>query len=786
MLLAKGSHWICLSTILVAGAIGWFLHPLLNDSTTESITEIPVEVAKSAPSESKLLAEWKDDIQPMLEHYCYDCHGDGKSKGELDLEEFPTLASMRKDPKIWEHILARVDYHLMPPPRKEQPDEEERRKLIGWINHAIFPADANDPGHIAMRRLNNIEYQNTIDDLLGVDTQVSSILPSDDSGYGFDNNGSALTISPAHIEKYLHAAEKALDQAIVLGPMKPRSMTFKSRDFKKDGVHRDGGRYLFRSGTTKLTVRAREAGKYLLKINASASQAGDEPAVLDVRIRGKHIAHFEVANLLGDEKTFTVDLNLPKGNTEVNFTFPNDFYDPKHKNPRRRDRNLMIHGAKLEGPLGRTRQKPASHRRIFTPRKSSQDNLAYASEVLTHFARKAFRRPVRDEEIDRYLALANRIGTAEKSLESGIKSAISAMLVSPSFLFIAPEASISRQTGNSVLISEHALASRLSYFLWSTMPDSELMALADRGQLRKNLDSQISRMLKDARFREMVRHFSGQWLQLRDLKSITPDPKRFRRFSRDLAHDMRSETERLTDHILRGDHSLLEFLDADYSFINDRLARHYKIPGIEGNHFRRVKMIDSKRRGILTHASVLTLTSQPDRTSPVLRGKFVLENILDITPPPPPPDLPALEEAHENGKKMTVREQLAMHRKKTACAGCHNLMDPVGLAFENYNAIGAWREFDNGRAVDASGKLVTGEPLNGAESLRLVLLNGKRDEFLRCISIKLMTYALGRGVDRQDRLHIDKILSELQEKEYGSHALIKGIIHSVPFQRQRQ
>ena len=446
----------------------------------------------------------------------------------------------------------------------------------------------------------------------------------------------------------------------------------------------------------------------------------------------------------------------------------------------------MIHSIRLEGPLGAKRQKPSSHRRIFTPRKSSQDNLAYASEVLTHFARKAFRRPVRDEEIDRYLALANRIGTAEKSLESGIKSAISAMLVSPSFLFIAPEASISRQSGNSVLISEHALASRLSYFLWSTMPDSELMALADRGQLRKNLDSQISRMLKDARSREMVRHFSGQWLQLRDLESITPDPKRFRRFSRDLAHDMRSETERLTDHILRGDHSLLEFLDADYSFINDRLARHYKIPGIEGNHFRRVKMIDSKRRGILTHASVLTLTSQPDRTSPVLRGKFVLENILDITPPPPPPDLPALEEAHENGKKMTVREQLAMHRKKTACAGCHNLMDPVGLAFENYNAIGAWREFDNGRAVDASGKLVTGEPLNGAESLRLVLLNGKRDEFLRCISIKLMTYALGRGVDRQDRLHIDKILSELQEKEYGSHALIKGIIHSVPFQRQRQ
>ncbi|WP_435894389.1 DUF1592 domain-containing protein [Oceaniferula spumae] len=780
--MAKSTTWLSIATIALGVTAGWMILPFLTDrpEVAEKV------VVQPKPNETELMAQWEKDIKPMLEHYCYDCHGDGMSKGKLDLDEYPNLASMRKDPKVWEHIIARVDYHLMPPPEEEQPEKKEREKLTAWINNAVFPADQTDPGHVVMRRMNRIEYQNTIDDLLGIDTDLISLLPPDDSGYGFDNNGSALSISPAHIEKYLQAAEKALDKAIVVGPMKPYRIPITNRHISGDGRKSDSGIYLFTRGTAAVAPKIEKAGKYRLVITASASQAGHEPAFLDVHYRKKHIAHFEVKNSLGDEKVFTTEFELKSGKHDIGLTFPNDFYDPNSKNPQRRDRNLMIHQIRLEGPLGVKRQKPSSHRRIFIHRKGDQDNRSYAKAVLTRFANRAFRRPVSGEEIDRYLVLVDKIGRADKSLESGIKSAISAMLVSPSFLFIAPDTAISKHSGKTSAISEHALASRLSYFLWSTMPDDELLALADTGTLRKNLDSQITRMLEDNRSREMVNHFAGQWLQLRDLDAITPDQEHFRKFNRALADDMRTETETLANYILRGNRSLLDFLDADYSFINERLADLYEIPDVKGQNFRRVQIKGTQRRGILTHASILTITSQPNRTSPVLRGKFVLENILDITPPPPPPNLPSLEEAHGEGNNTTVREQLEMHRKKAECAGCHNLMDPVGLAFENYNGIGRWREFDNGRTIDASGKLVTGEALENAESLRLVLLNGKRDEFLRCITIKMMTYALGRGVGRQDRLHIDKVLSELQKKDYTAHTLIKSIIHSVPFQRQRQ
>jgi len=784
MLLAKSNTWVVVLVVLTAGILGWVILPwLIAEQPTATIQ--PAQITSSTPSDKKLLAEWKNDIQPMLEHYCYDCHGDGMSKGDLDLDQYPDLASMRKNPKIWEHILIQVDYHLMPPPKKDQPEKAEREKLVTWIHHAIFPATLTDPGHLVMQRMNSIEYQNTLNDLLGIESSVLNILPPDDSSHSFDNNANALSISPAHIEKYLQAAEKALGKALVIGSMKPESRPFKGDDFRGDGRSYKGGVFFATRGSTHLKPKINVEGKYRLKVRASASQAGDEPAQMDISVGGKKLTHFKVQGKIGNEKVFSVDLDLAQGTNDIRLTFSNDFYDPEAADKNLRDRNLLIHGASLEGPLGVNREKPASHRRIFTPRKNGQSARAYAREVLGNFARRAFRRSVSDEEIGRYLTLAEKMGADDKSLESGVKSALSAMLVSPSFLFIAPGSSARGNNSKPQPISEHALASRLSYFLWSSMPDKELLALADTGKLRKNLDSQIARILKDDRSREMTRHFSGQWLQLRDLEAISPDRKRFPVFNRQLAKDMRTETEMLTSYILRENHSLLEFLDADFTFINESLARLYHIRNVDGEHFRRVALPSDRRRGILTHASILTITSQPDRTSPVLRGKFVLENILDITPPPPPPDLPELEEEHASGKKMTMREQLAMHRKKTACAGCHNLMDPVGLAFENYSGIGAWRDFDNGRAINSSGKLVTGEPLDGAESLRLIILNDKRDEFLRCLTVKLMTYALGRGVTRQDRLHIDKILSDLKKSDYNAHTLIKGVIHSVPFQQQR-
>ena len=787
------------SCLLIGAGLlmGWWAEPSLfaeleNDSNRKKIegnTHSPKAPQKPLANDKALTATWEKDIKPMLEHYCYDCHGDGHHKGKLDMEEFSDLASMRANPKIWEHIQARIDYHLMPPPDKEQPPREKRDLLISWINKAIFPIDANnpDPGHVVIRRMNRIEYQNTIHDLLGIDIDTSSILPPDDSGFGFDNIGSVLTISPAHIEKYLHTAELALDKALVIGPMRAPVKKFDPRKFGGDGRRDESGVYLFTSGTVRVNPTVNHPGEYRLHLIASAQQAGDEPAFIDVRQNGKLIKRVKVANDFGDEKTFTVNIKLNKGRNDLTLTFPNDFYDPKARDRNRRDRNLMIHAVRLEGPTNFKYEKPKSHQLIFTPRKDGVSDQLYARTVLTDFARKAFRRAVRSEEISRYLKLVARISKKQKSLELGIEGALQAILVSPSFLFIGADESITAKNKNSpTLISEHTLASRISYFLWSSMPDETLLNLADQGKLRANLDQQVIRMLKDDRAKQMIHHFSGQWLQLRDLAVITPDPKRFHTFTTSLRNDMRTETEMLVDHILRSNRSLMDFLNADYSFINERLAHHYVMVGVKGSHFRKVDLVNTHRRGILTHASLLTITSQPTRTSAVLRGKFILENILDITPPPPPPNLPTLEDQKDHAKGLTLREQLAMHREKTACAGCHNLMDPVGLAFEHYDAIGRFREFDNGRAIDASGKLVTGEPLKNAESLRKVISEKKFDEFVRCLTSKMMTYALGRGVTRYDRLFIEKILRDLQKNDYSSQTLILGIIHSTPFQRQRQ
>lgn len=773
------------ATSLVVGiALGWWFMP-----TSSERGETPPAGGQAGvtpvASDGELMQAYEQDIHPMLEQYCYECHMDGSDKGGLDLDAYPDLASMRKDPKVWEHILARVDYHLMPPPKEKQPAREEREKLVTWINDAVFPVDPNnpDPGDPVIRRMNQVEYQNTIRDLLGVEIDASAILPPDDSGYGFDNIGSVLSISPAHVEKYLSAAELALDKALVIGPMRAPVAALRPTRFHGGGEISAQGLFFFRQSQASAVVEVERQGDYLLHVTASAQPAGEEDARLDIYLDGKKLRSHPVKNRPGSEKVFTTQLRMPAGKHRIGVGFPNDFYDPDEKDPGRRDRNLLVHRVRLEGPTNVSHRKPETHRRVFIARESGADDASYVESVLGHFAARAFRRPPGSGEINRYASLAQRVMSEKKSLEAGIHTALQAMLVSPSFLYIAPP-----QEGGSespALVSEHALASRLSYFLWSTMPDERLLKLAGDGQLRARLDEEVIRMLEDDRAGEMVRHFSGQWLQLRDLDVVTPSRKRFPTFSRELASDMRTETEMFADHILRGNRSLLEFLTADYTFVNDRLAHHYVMLGVKGSEFRKVSLAGTKRRGLLTHASLLTVTSQPTRTSPVLRGKFVLENILDIEPPPPPPDLPQLDDPKNHGKRMTLRESLAEHRKKTACAGCHNLMDPVGLAFEHFDAIGRYREFENGRAIDASGRLVTGEALEDAESLRQVLAGQKQHEFLRCLTVKMLTYALGRGVTRTDRVTVDNILRDLKENGYRSRSLVLAIVNSVPFQARK-
>ncbi|GAA5496644.1 hypothetical protein Rhal01_02829 [Rubritalea halochordaticola] len=790
MLQVSPTLWLKSSLVISCFVTGWLLAPWFGHQKTltsaEPLPDSPLTT--TGLSDTELTTQWEKNIKPLLQYYCYDCHGDGSHKGGLCLDDFDDLASIRSAPKTWEHILSRIDYQLMPPVDEEQPAAHEITQMVDWINDTVFPTyeSPDDPGPGTTRRLNRLEYQNTLRDLLGVDVDILEMLPPDDSAHGFDNVNAALTLSPAHIERYLKASDLALDKAIVIGPMPTPLTRLNLSKAQTEGRVRDEGIFLHTRGSAIILQEVEHEGEYVLHVTASASRSGNEYAKLEVGHSDASITTFSIENPMHRPKQYTTKLKLKQGTNRISLTFINDHWDPEHPNPKLRDRNLMIHKATLVGPSGLKRDKPASHHAIFPPRRSNTSDEEYARDTLQQFSKRAFRRPTNGEEIQRYVQLAQQIASQQdSSINQGIRGAIQAMLVSPSFLFLNLPTQESKNDTEFHLVSEHQLASRLSYFLWSSMPDETLLDLADKNQLRQQLDSQIERMLRDPRAHALTKNFAGQWLQLRDLDAISPDRKTYPDFNPKLRRDMQRETTLLVDEIILQDKSLLSLLDANYSYLNGRLARHYGIPDVAGENFRKVSLSGTPRRGILTHASILTLTSQPTRTSPVLRGKFVLENILHITPPPPPPNLPPLEDAGAHSDKLSLRQQLELHREKTSCASCHNLMDPIGFALENFDGIGAWQDSLDGQAIDTSGQLVTGEKLTGADSLLKVLSQNKKEEFLHSLTAKMLTYALGRGTTRADRNHIATILKQLHQNDYRAHSLIRAIVHSPTFQYQR-
>ena len=731
---------------------------------------------------------WHDHAQPVLENYCYDCHGDGLREGEIELDRYRSIADMRADRGVWKRIRDHVRHRLMPPIDEAQPTDAEREQLLAWIDKAVFPVDPDhpDPGHVTLRRLNRTEYRNTLDDLLGVRTDVASLLPPDDSGYGFDNIGDVLTLSPVHLERYLEAARVALDGCVVVGPMPPHATTIAGRDLAGEGRREDKDRILFNSGAASADFKAPRDGHYRIEITASGTPAGDEDPGMELRIDGETHSSWSVAASSDAPAAFTAEAQLAKGRThQIAVAFTNDHFDESHPDPARRDRNLIIHRLRIVGPLdGPPRSKPDRHRRIFLDRTAGEDAHAYAARVLRHFARRAFRRPAQDGEIARYMELVSLADGEPHAPEEGIRLALEAMLVSPAFLY-REEPPAAGEPGTIQPIDEHALASRLSYFLWSTMPDQRLMELASRGELRANLDAEIDRMLGDRRASELTSNFAGQWLQLRDLDSRRPAERAFPHFDGRLAAAMRRETEMLFDHIIREDLPVTTLLDADFTYLNDALARHYGIPGVGGREFRLVKLPDARRRGLLGHGSVHLLTSYPLRTSPVLRGKYVLENLLDMAPPPPPPNVPQLDPPSRHGPRVPLREQMVRHREDPACASCHALMDPIGFAMENFDASGAWRDAEHGLPLDVSGEWADGTGFVGIEGLRDGLLHRHREDFHRALASRLLTYALGRGIDWYDKPAIDGIVAATASAGGSSRALLRAVIHSVPFQYRR-
>jgi mono/diheme cytochrome c family protein len=733
-------------------------------------------------------------VKPFLAKYCTSCHNSDKNAGGVALDVYTSTAHAKKDMKVWETVRTVMAEGTMPPKKKmPQPAKEETATIVGWIDAAVTKVDCTapkNPGRVTLRRLNRAEYNNTIRDLCGVDFKPADDFPSDDVGYGFDNIGDVLSLQPILLEKYMSAADKVLHTAIgTLGRVKqenfahtaqrqnlvanPRSARIrekdaKGRDVRKIVLSEEGAAYIER-------FNFQADGDYILRVKVWAKASGGEKPKVVLRVDGKDVKTFDAEGAEGKPSTYEVRIPITAGERRISAAFINPAAD--------RSRVLGVEQLDIEGPMGgAAKALPESAKMIFgNDWKPGGDDKVTAEKVLATFTRKAYRRPVKPEELSRLMRLYELAVQQGESFDQAIKLPLKAVLVSPHFLFRVEDDP--KGQADAKLLNEFELATRLSYFLWATMPDAELSRLAEKGELRKPgvLEAQVKRMLRDPKAQALVDNFAGQWLMLRSVRTATPDPDMFRDWDESLRDAMIRETETFFRYIVSEDRNVLEFLDADYSFVNDRLARHYGIPNVRGPEFQKVKLPDGRRGGLLTQASVLTVTSNPTRTSPVKRGKWVLENILGTPPPPPAPEVPELPPVGQ--LKGTLRQQMEQHRSNPNCAGCHAKLDPLGFGLENFNAIGKWRDQDNKQPIDASGVLPGGEKFNGPAQLRKVLL-GKADQFRSCLAEKLTTYSLGRGMEYYDKCTIEESVKKLKAGGDKFSALVLAVVESEPFQKR--
>jgi hypothetical protein len=727
--------------------------------------------------------EFRADVAPLLRQYCYDCHGDGSEDGGISLDSHSSLAILKADQPLWQRVLENLENGVMPPPDAPQPAPEQIALIGRWIDEVVFHHDCNnpDPGRVTIRRLNREEYNNTIRDLVGVRFRPADDFPADDSGYGFDNIGDVLSLSPVLLEKYLRAAKQVMDAALPTEPDNGQTKRLTAKELKQRGSGRLSGdtRALISSGEIYGNFDIREEGEYLIRFSAHGTQAGDEPVRTEIKLDDKSLKQLDVPQKENNPGIFDHRVRLTPGRHKFSTLFINDYYNAK----KREDRNYYVHWIEISGPI---RKRPETHfqKQVFAEPITKQNRDELADKIIAKFARDAFRRPVGDDEVARLTEFVDLAMQNGDSFEAGIKLALQAVLVSPHFLFrgeLQPDPDDKESVHE---IDEHALAARLSYFLWSSMPDMQLTRLANEGRLRDQLPKQLKRMLSDIRSQALAKNFAGQWLQLRNLDLVRPNDEKFPAYDDSLRRAMQIESEMLFSRIQNEDRSILEFVTADYTHVNERLARHYGIKGITGRKFVEVSLRDTNRRGILSHASVLTITSHPDRTSAVKRGQWVLNNILGTPPPPAPDDVPTLE---DQGRKLTgsLREQLEQHRENKICASCHKLMDPIGFGLENFDAIGRWRDTDEGGPIDSSGELNTGDKFNGPLELSGILAGSRRELFVRNLTRTMLTYALGRGLEHYDKCAVKEITAHVKANDYRFSALVEGIVNSVPFQMRR-
>ena len=774
-----------------------------------------VEAASSSAQQAQARA--------VFDRYCVACHNQRIQTAGLELDA-ADVSNVGERPDVWEKVVRKLRTGLMPPSGRPRPDRASTEALTAWLETELDDAAARspNPGRTeAMHRLNRAEYQNAVRDLLGVEVDVASLLPVDAASFGFDNVAGVQRMSSTLMEGYLAAAQKVSRLALGRPVLFPDAVTFTVPDALRQDDRLDGLPFGSRGGMSFEHVFQTD-GMYTIQVrlarksnNSEDVPEYDQPQELEIGIDGRRVTTFTLAARRdgtassgtyapSDRRHLDADwevrVPVSAGPRQVTATFLNRVPAlmelgvrpflrpyPDGGGAYTTRKGAYLHSVEIRGPFDQTGPGDTpSRRRIFICRpESPDDEPACARKILSVLARRAHRRPVTETDVAPLLDFFEQ-GRADDGFEAGIERALQVLLVSPQFLFRFERDPLEAPQGSNYQVSDLALASRLSFFLWSSIPDDELLDVAIAGQLSDPpvLERQVRRMVADPRSDALVKNFGGQWLFLRNIPSLKPARDRDPDFDEDLRVAFRRETELFLRSTIREDRSAIELLTADYTFVNERLARHYGFPNVYGGHFRRVSLPDETRRGLLGHGSILSVTSYPHRTSPVVRGKWILENILGTPPPPPPPDVPALVERKPLGEVLTVRQRMSAHRANPVCASCHSMMDPLGFALENYDFVGRWRTHDESFIpVDASGVLPDGTPFEGVAGLRRALVDHP-EWFVTTLTEKLLTYALGRGLEYYDVPAIRRIVHE-SGPQYRLSSLLTGIVRSLPFQMRR-